>query len=373
MAKDLYEVLGVSKDASDDEIKSAYRKLAKKYHPDLNKDNPSAAEKFKEINQAYEVLGDKQKRSNYDQFGSADSNPFGAGQGSGEGFGGFGGFEDIFSNFFGGAGFGGFSSQGRTREAVGSDIDMRINLTFEEACFGCKKTINVTRVELCNECDGTGAKDGTEFDRCNGCGGTGRVRIQQQTFLGTVINESVCRACNGTGKTIRVKCPHCNGKGNIKTNSEMEINIPGGINDGQTLTLQGRGNQARGGSGDLHLLVSVAKHQFLSRENFDLAFTLNLPFIDLVLGTEVDIPLVTGSYKLKIPELTQSGTTFRIKGKGVKLLKGSGFGDLLVTVNSESPKSLDKETRSTLEALRKNDKLNYVKYGSFKDKMSKWK
>ena len=370
MAKDLYEVLGVDKNASDDEIKSAYRKLAKKYHPDLNKDNPSAAEKFKEINQAYEVLGDQQKRSNYDKFGSADGNPF-SGTGGGADF---GGFEDIFSNFFGGAGFGGFSSRSdRAREAVGSDIDMKINLTFEEACFGCKKEINVTRVELCSECDGTGAKNGTEFDKCNGCGGTGRIRVQQQTFLGTVINESICRACNGTGKTIRVKCPHCNGKGNIKVNANMEINVPGGINDGQTLTVQGRGNQARGGSGDLHLLVNVAKHQFLSRDNFDLTLTLNLPFVDLVLGCEVEIPLVTGSYKLQIPELTQSGTLFRIKGKGVKLLKGSGYGDLLVTVNSEAPKSLDKETKKVLESLKNSGKLNYAKYSTFKEKMSKWK
>lgn len=374
MAKDLYEVLGVNKDASDDEIKSAYRKLAKKYHPDLNKDNPSAAEKFKEINQAYEVLGDKQKRSNYDQFGSADGNPFGnAGAGGGADFGGFGGFEDIFSNFFGGAGFGGFSSRGnRAREQVGTDIDMRINLTFEEACFGCKKEINVTRVELCGECDGTGAKGGTEFDKCNGCGGTGRVRMQQQTFLGTVINESICRACGGSGKTIKVKCPHCNGKGSIKVNTNMEVNIPGGINDGQTLTVQGRGNQARGGSGDLHLLVSVAKHQFLSRDNFDLTLTLNLPFVDLVLGCEVEIPLVKGTYKLQIPELTQSGTLFRIKGKGVKMLKGSGYGDLLVTVNSEAPKSLDKDAKAALKELKENGKLSYAKYNNFKDKMSKW-
>lgn len=370
MAQDLYDILGVNKNASDEEIKSAYRKLAKKYHPDLNKDNPSAQEKFKEINQAYEVLGDKEKRANYDQFGSADGNPFG-GQ-SGGGFGGFGGFEDIFSNIF--SGFGGFGGgQTRQREPIGSDIDMRINLTFEEACFGCKKNINVSRVELCNDCDGTGAKNGTEFVKCNGCGGTGRIRVQQQTFLGTVVNESVCRACNGTGKQIKEKCGHCGGKGSFKTNTSIEIDIPGGINDGQTLTLQGRGNQARGGSGDLHILVSVSKHQFLTRQNNDLLLTINLPFVDLVLGTEVEIPLVKGSYILKVPELTQSGTVFRIKGKGVKFLRGNGYGDLLVTINSEVPKNLDKDTKTTLQKIRDNSKLNYSKFSNFKEKMSKWK
>lgn len=371
MAQNFYETLGVDKNASDEEIKSAYRKLAKKYHPDLNKDNPQAQEKFKEINQAYEVLGDKEKRSNYDKFGSADGNPFGnAGQGFSEG--GFGGFEDIFSNIFGG-GFGGFGGGARTREAVGSDIDIKINLSFEEACFGCKKEVSVTRVELCDKCDGTGAKNGTEFVKCSGCNGTGRIRVQQQTFLGTVVNESICRACNGTGKTIKEKCPHCNGKGNIRTNSTIEVNVPGGIDDGQTLTLQGRGNQARGGCGDLHILVSVGKHQFLTRDNFNLCFTLNLPFVDLILGTEVEIPLVTGTYKLKIPELTQSGTVFRIRGKGVKQLRGIGYGDLLVTVSSEAPKSLDRETKEKLQALKNSEKLSYAKYGNFKDKMSKWK
>ena len=369
MSQDLYEILGVDKNASDEEIKSAYRKLAKKYHPDLNKDNPSAQEKFKEVNQAYEVLGDKEKRSNYDRFGTADGNPF-DGQSAG-GFGGFGGFEDIFSNIFGGKGFGGFG-QGRNREPVGSDIEMRINLTFEEACFGCKKSINVTRVELCDECDGTGAKNGTEFIKCTGCGGTGRVRFEQHTFLGTVVNESICKACNGTGKTIKEKCGHCGGKGNVKTNSSIEIDIPGGISDGQTLTLQGRGNQARGGSGDLHILVNVSRHQFLVRQNNDLTFTLNLPFVDLLLGTEVEIPLVKGTYKLKVPELTQSGTVFRIKGKGVKVLKGLGYGDLLVTINAEAPKSLDKESRNILQDIKENKKLSYSKYSNFKDKMSKW-
>lgn len=372
MAKDLYEVLGVDKNASDEDIKSAYRKLAKKYHPDLNKDNPSAQEKFKEINQAYEVLGDKQKRSNYDQFGSADGNPFGQGGTQGGFGGGFSDFGDIFSNIFGG-GFGGFGGQSRTRDPIGSDIDMRINLTFEEACFGCKKSINVTRTELCAECDGTGAKNGTAFTTCSSCGGKGKIRMQQQTFLGTVINETICRVCNGSGKSIKDKCMVCGGKGNNRVTSDIEINIPGGINEGQTLTLQGRGNQAKGGSGDLHLFVSVGKHAFLTREEFDLVFTLNLPFVDLILGTEVQIPLVTGSYTLKIPELTQSGTTFRVKGKGVKKLKGLGYGDLLVTIQSEAPKTLDKELKIALQGIKGNKKVSYAKYSNFKDKMDKWK
>ncbi len=370
MAQDLYDILGVSKDASDDEIKSAYRKLAKKYHPDLNKDNPSAQEKFKEINQAYEVLGDKEKRANYDQYGNAEGNPFGSG-GAGGGFGGFGGFEDIFSNIFnGGFGFGG---QSRTREPIGSDIEIRINLTFEEACFGCKMPLNVPRVELCEHCDGTGAKGGTAFSKCTGCGGTGRIRVQQQTFLGTVVNESVCGTCRGTGKIIKEKCAHCSGKGSTRVNTQIEVDIPGGINSGQTLTMQGRGNQARGGSGDLRLLVEVSKHQFLTRENFDLLFTLNIPFVDLLLGTTVEIPLVKGTYKLDIPELTQSGTVFRVKGKGVKQLRSSGYGDLLVTVNAENPKNLPNDIRKKLVEIKDNSKLNYTKYANFKDKMSKFK
>ena len=376
MAKDYYDILGVSKDASEDEIKSAYRKLAKKYHPDLNKDNPDATAKFKEVNEAYEVLGDAKKRSNYDQYGSAEGNPFGGGQGFGgfggaEGFeGGFGGFGDIFSNIFGG----GFGGSVRRSEPVGSDIGARMNLTFEEAAFGVKKTVTVQRTVLCKDCNGTGAKNGTEYTTCSVCGGKGKVRYQQSTFLGTVINESICSACGGSGKQVKEKCSCCNGKGYKKENTTIEVNVPAGIDNGQILTLPNKGNEAKGGCGDLRIELTVSPHPMLKRDGADLYLEVFVPYVDCLLGTDIMVPLVKGVYKLTIPALTQSGTIFRLKGKGIKRLRGNTNGDIIITVKSEVPKSLDKKTKEMLKDIKEQtSSSSYPKSKDYESKISKIK
>lgn len=369
--KDYYKILGVEKSASDDEIKSAFRKLAKKYHPDLNKDNPDATQKFKDVNEAYEVLSDKEKRANYDAYGDAKGNPFGQGGfgGFGGGAGGFSDFGDIFSSFFGG-GFGGGASERRTQK-VGDDIVTKLNLTFEEAVFGCTKTIQVNRIEQCEECDGTGAKNGTAFSTCSACKGAGRVRFQQQTILGSVVSERTCNVCGGTGKQIKEKCTCCGGKGTLRKSTSIDVAVPAGIDDGQTLTMRGKGNVDAGGAGDLHIQVNVANHPVLERDGSDLLMDLYLPFADCILGTEVEIPLAKGTYKLKIPESTNSGTLFRLKNKGVKNLRGSGYGDLLVTVKSEAPKSLDRTMKDILSKIKDNSKASYPKAEGLKNKINK--
>lgn len=371
--KDYYSVLGVDKNASDDEIKSAYRRLAKKYHPDLNK-TPEAAEKFKDINEAYEVLGDPKKRANYDQFGSADGNPFGAGGGAGGGgfgdfFGGGGGFSDIFSDIF--SAFGGGRSEGRVRER-GQDIVTSISLSFEEACFGCEKTITIGKLEKCSACKGTGAKDAKEFSVCPECNGTGRVRYQQNTLFGTTIREAGCPKCNGSGRIIKEKCPSCNGKGTQRVNKTITVKFPAGIDDGQTLRMRGEGNApAREGvNGDLNIKISVRPHKILVRKGSDLLMDLYLPFTTTILGGKVTIPTLEGDYTLTIPELTASGTVMRLKGKGVKVLNKDSHGDLLVTIKSEMPKSLDKATKTKLQEVATNLGDNsYTKYTNYLKKL----
>ena len=373
--KDYYSVLGVDKSASEDEIKSAYRRLAKKYHPDLNK-TPEAAEKFKEINEAYSVLGDAKKRANYDQFGSADGNSFGAGGGASSGggfgdfFGGGGGFSDIFSDIF--SAFGGSGrAESRTR-ARGQDINISINLTFEEACFGCEKNITIGKLDKCSSCKGTGAKDGREFSVCPECNGTGRVRYQQNTLFGTTIRETGCPKCNGTGKIIKEKCSVCNGKGTIRTNKTIQVKLPAGIDNGQTLRMRGEGNAPTrdGVNGDLNIKVSVSPHKILVRKGSDLYMDLYLPFTTTLLGGKVDIPTLEGLYSLNIPELTASGTVFKLKNKGVKELNREAYGDLYVTVKAETPKSLDKQTKAKLQELAKDIGDNsYTKYTNYLKKM----
>ena len=363
--KDYYSILGVDKKASDDEIKSAYRRLAKKYHPDLNK-TEEAANKFKEINEAYQVLGDPKKRADYDQFGSADGNPFSGGAGSG-GFGDFfggGGFSDIFSDIF--SAFGG-RGDARVQEK-GQDINIAINLTFEEACFGVEKSISLGKLEKCSSCNGTGAKNAREFSVCSECGGTGRVRFQQNTLFGTTIREGSCPKCNGTGKIIKEKCSECNGKGYQKVNKTIKVKFPAGIDNGQTLRMRGEGNAPtrEGINGDLNIKVNVASHKILVRKGNDLYMDLYVPFTTTLLGGKVDIPTLKGTYALNIPELTASGTVMRIKNKGVKALNRDYYGDLLITIKSEVPKSLDKETREEIEKLAKKIGDNsYVKYNNF--------
>lgn len=375
--KDYYQVLGVEKNASQDEIKSAYRKLAKKYHPDLNKDNPEAADKFKEVNEAYEVLGDEKKRQNYDQFGTAD--------GSGADFsdffknGGFnfssssgGGFSDIFSDLFGA--FGGGSTRGGNTMERGDDINVQINLTFEEACFGVKKDIKISKYEKCSDCKGTGARGGTEYSVCPECGGTGHVTYQQNTLFGRTITQGICKKCNGTGKIIKEKCANCSGKGYQKVNKVVSVNIPAGIDNGQIITMRGEGNAPvrEGVAGDLHIVVNVLAHKLFVRKGYDLYFDLYLPFARLILGGKVDVPTLEGKYTIDIKECTQSGTIYRIKNKGVKVLKSSGYGDLIVTVKGEAPKNLDKRTKDLLKQIAESDdKSNYPRYSNFLDKSGK--
>lgn len=373
--KDYYSILGVDRSASDDELKSAYRKLAKKYHPDLNKDNPQAAEKFKEINEAYEVLGDKQKRSNYDQFGSADganfSDFFGGGQGGGFS-GGFGGFGDIFGDIF--SAFGGGERSAR-QTARGEDINLSLNISLKESAFGTSKDIRVTKLESCPHCQGTGAKNGTAFETCPDCRGAGRVRFQQNTIFGTTIREGICNTCHGTGKRVKEKCSECNGKGYNRVTKTVTVKVPAGINQDQVLRMRGEGNAptSKGVNGDLNIKINVDKDKLLTREGNDILLTIYVPFTTLLLGGKIEIPTLDGKYMLDIKELTQSGTVMRLKGKGTKILQRESRGDMLVTLKSEVPNKLDKKAKAKLQEIDELYKQNsYSKYSSFVDNVKKY-
>lgn len=379
--KDYYEILGVSKSADADEIKSAYRRLAKKYHPDLNK-APEAAEKFKEINEAYEVLGDDKKRANYDQYGSADGPQFAggnagggnAGGGFGDFFGGgqgFGGFSDIFSDIF--SAFGGGAGASRVQQK-GSDINIAMNLTFEEAIFGCEKIISYSRVETCEKCNGTGAKNGTAFSTCPDCKGAGRVRIQQNTMFGTTIREGICPTCNGTGKKIKEKCEECSGKGCKKASAQVRCKVPAGIDDGQTIRMRGEGNApaGQGVSGDLNIKVSVAQHQIFKRNGCDLMFDMAVPFTTCLLGGKIEIPLTKGTKVVKLEEGTKNGTIVRIKNEGVKRLNVDKKGDLIVTIKTEIPKNLSRKAKDELLSLaNKFSEDDFPESKKFKQKLQK--
>ncbi len=370
--KDYYETLGVNKEASADEIKSAYRRLAKKYHPDLNK-TPEAAEKFKEINEAYEVLGDDKKRANYDQYGSADGPQFQGGAdgfgdffGGGQGFG--GGFSDIFSDIF--SAFGGGSAERGIRR--GEDINVAIKLSFEEAVFGTEKILSFNRIESCQKCNGTGAKNGKEYSTCPDCKGAGRVRYQQNTMFGTTIREGLCQRCSGTGKIIKEKCQECNGKGYNKVPAQVKVKVPAGIDDGQTLRMRGEGNSpaGQGENGDLNIKISVAPHKIFKRVGTDLLFDMFVPFTTCLLGGKVEIPLTKGTMSLDIKEGTQSGTVMRLKGKGVKVLNRDSYGDMLVTIKSEPPKNMTKKARDLLKQVGETfTEMDFPKSKEFKNRM----
>lgn len=375
MARNYYDVLGVDKNASEDEIKSAYRKLAKKYHPDLNKDNPEAATKFKEVAEAYEVLSDSTKRSNYDQYGSADGPQFNGFGGAGGGFSsqGFGGFEDIFNIF---SSFGGGSSRSQSMAQRGNDLLIRMNLTFEEAVFGVEKTITLTKTDNCSHCNGTGAKDGSAYTTCPECSGTGQVRYTQNSFFGQITQVGVCKTCNGTGKKIKERCSYCNGKGTNKVTKQIKVNVPAGINNEQTIIMREEGEAGvRGGkNGDLKIIVSVAPHKLLVRDEFDLKLTLPIQFTTSILGGKVTIPTLEGNYELTIPACTQTGTVFRLKNKGVQKLKRVARGDLIVTVQVEMPKNITDTERQTLQALANSFKeSDYAKVSEYNKKLSSTK
>lgn len=354
--RDYYEVLGVAKTASEDEIKSAYRKLAKKYHPDLNPGNAEAEAKFKEVNEAYGVLSDADKRAKYDQYGTADPQAGFGGGGFSGGFGGFGsggfsgGFEDIFENIFGG-----FTGSRRSNNAPEQGRDLRVDmeLTFEEAAFGTKKEINLTREESCDECGGSGAAKGTTAEVCQACHGSGQVRTTQNTVFGSFSSTQQCTACHGTGRIIRTPCKKCGGKGRIRRARRISINVPAGIDNGQAITLRGEGEQGKrgGAAGDLYVYFSVKPHKLFKRRGNDIYLEVAVSFANAALGAEITVPTLEDSIKYKIPEGTQPGTVFRIRGKGIKRLGGNDRGDMYITVGVEIPRRLSSKQKELLRAF----------------------
>lgn len=352
--KDYYEVLGVQKSASDDEIKRAFRKLAVKYHPDRNQGNAEAEEKFKEINEAYQILSDPDKRAKYDQFGSAAFDGTGGFNGGGfNGFDGFdmGGFGDIFESFFGGSG----SSRRRNGPVRGNDIEYTITLTFEEAVFGVEKEISITRSENCEHCSGSGAEPGTSVKTCPTCGGSGQVRVQRQTPLGSFVSTSSCDHCHGTGKITETPCKECKGKGHIRKTRKIKVNIPAGVDTGNVMPLRGQGEHGlRGGSpGDLYVKINVTPSKNFTRKGNDVYIDAHISMAKAALGTEITVATVDGNVKYTVPAGTQSGTMFRLKGKGIQRVNSSGKGDQYVKVIVDIPKSLNKAQEEALYAFMK--------------------
>lgn len=354
--RDYYEVLGVGKGASDDELKRAYRKLAMKYHPDKNPDNPEAEASFKEINEAYEVLSDSEKRGLYDQFGHAGVNQNGGGYGGGF-EGGFGGFEDIINEMFGGGFGGGFRSSSARRNGPqkGADIRVDITMTFEEAAFGATKEIEYYRTEDCPTCDGTGAEKDSPVHNCTNCNGTGEVRFSQRTLFGESVSVRACDACNGTGKKIERPCNTCKGKGKIKKKRKMEVKIPGGVSTGNQLTLRNEGDLGTKGGprGDVGVVIKVLPHEIFKRDGNDVFCDIDISYSQAVLGDEVTVPTLDGKVSYKIPEGTASGKTFRLKGKGIQNLNGYGRGDQYVRVNVIIPSKLNDKQKEALKAFAK--------------------
>jgi len=355
--RDYYEVLGVERTADDAAIKRAYRQLAKKLHPDVNPGDKEAEEKFKEVNEAYQVLYDPKKRANYDRFGHEQpGTPGSGGYGdfSGFGGGGFGGFdvEDIFSSFFGG-GFGG-GSRRETGPVPGADLRYDITITFEEAAKGCEKQINLVRDDICDACHGSGAKPGTNPETCKTCGGQGQVRTTSNTPFGTIQNVRTCPNCKGSGKVVTDACAKCGGRGKVRASKRRTVRIPAGIDNGQVVTIRGQGEPGeRGGeAGDLLIVVTVKPHKLFKRQNYDLYLDLPLTFTQAALGTEADVPTLDKPVKFAFPEGTQPGQTFRMRGQGIQSLRGGAKGDLFVTVSVEIPKRL---TDKQKEILRQFD------------------
>ena len=357
--RDYYEVLGVSKGASDDEIKKAYRKLAKKYHPDMNPGDKEAEAKFKEVNEAYSILSDSEKRARYDQFGHAGVDPnYGAG-GPGGGFGGFdmGDIDlgDIFGSFFGGGfgGFGGSASSRRNGPQKGESLRASLTISFEEAAFGCEKEINLNRTEECEACHGSGAEPGTTAETCPDCRGTGVVRVQQRTGGFAFSSTAPCSRCRGTGKIIHTPCKACGGSGSVKKTKRVTVSIPAGIDDGQAISLRGQGNAGQNGgpAGDLIVAVHVKPHPQFHRDGTTVLYEQPVTFYQAVMGAELEIPTIDGKVKYNLPAGTQTGTTFRLRGKGIPELRGRGRGDQYVTVRVQVPTSLNGEQKEALRAF----------------------
>ncbi len=373
MAKrDYYEILEVSKDASEAEIKKAYRQQAIKFHPDKNQNDPTAEDKFKEAAEAYEVLSNPEKRSKYDRYGHA-----GVGSSASSGFGGGMSMDDIFSNFgdifgsaFGGSGFGGFSSGGSRRRRVnkGSNLRVKVKLTLEEIANGIEKTIKVNKYIVCNSCKGSGAEGGASHSTCTSCGGTGQVTRITNTFLGQMQTSSTCPHCGGEGQIIKNTCHACAGNGIVKGDDVIKINIPAGVTEGMQLSVSGKGNAgARNGvPGDLIILIEEIPHEELIRDGSNIIYDKYLSFSEVSLGTTVEIPTINGKARIKIPAGTQSGKILRLKGKGLPNINSYGKGDMLININVWTPKDLSKEEKKILETL--SESKNFIPNPSSKDK-----
>ena len=384
-SKDYYEILGVSKNATDEELKKAYRRLAKKYHPDAQQneqDKKNAETKFKEISEAYSVLSDSTKRAQYDRFGSNfEQAGFGGAGGYGNGFGGFdfSGFgngmgvdidlDDILGSFFGG-GFGGFGSSSKKQgPAKGADLRYNMNITFEEAAFGTKKEINIARNENCDTCHGSGAKPGTSSVTCDKCNGRGKIQVTQNTIMGSFASVRTCDKCGGEGKIIPNPCEKCGGKGYIRKTKKIEINIPAGIDNGQAISLRGEGDIGRKGgpNGDLFVVVNVSPHKIFKRNGFDIFTEIKVPFTKMTLGGKIKVPSLEEEIEFEIPEGTQTGTTFKIRDKGIQNIHGRGRGNLEFTVKVDIPKKLSDEQRKILKEFADTfgDEVNQKKKNFF--------
>lgn len=372
--RDYYDVLGVDKSVGDEELKKAYRKAAKKYHPDLHPGDAEAEKNFKEVNEAYEVLSDKEKRARYDQFGHAGVDPnFGAGGGGfGGGFtGDFSDLGDIFSSFFGG-GFGGGRRSNPNAPRRGNDAAASVNLSFEEAAKGCSKTVKVTKIDNCKDCGGTGCEKGTSSKTCPVCHGSGQVSATQRTPFGVMQTQKVCDNCHGSGKIIDKPCHTCAGKGRIRHTVEQSIDIPAGIDDGQIISVRGGGDAgANGGpAGDLRINVNVRPHPIFTRDGFDVFCEIPITFAQATLGAEITVPTLDGKVKFTIHEGTQPGDEFKLKGKGIQRLNYSGKGDQYVKINVEVPRDLNKAQKEKLKEFElATGESNYKKRKGFMDKV----
>ena len=372
--RDYYEVLGISKGASEDEIKKAYKKMARKYHPDLNPDNKEAEEKFKEVNEAYEVLSDPDKKARYDQYGHAGVDPnFGAG---GAGFDGnfdFGDLGDIFGSFFGG-GFGGGRRTNPNAPQRGESIRMSLAISFEEAAFGCEKSVTVDRMEQCTTCHGSGCAAGTTPEVCPDCHGTGTVQVRRQTPMGVFATSSPCTRCGGKGRIIHQPCKDCHGTGSVRKRKTIQATIPAGIDNGQTISIRGQGHAGVNGgpAGDLLITITIRPHELFRREGTSVLCEAPITFAQAVLGAELEIPTIDGKVKYTLPEGTQSGTTFRLKGKGIPSINGRGRGDQYVTVYIETPRNLNKEQKEALKKFAESvGESNYEERKKFFKKFKK--
>lgn len=353
MAKDYYEILGVEKNATDEDIKKAFRKLAIKYHPDKNRGNKDAEEKFKEINEAYQILSDPQKRSQYDQFGTTDFNAQGGGFG-GFNASGFGGFSDIFGDIFGDM-FGMGGNRPKNGPQRGADLEYNIELSFEEAAFGVKKEIDIFRNETCDKCDGTGAKPGTSPKTCPECHGTGQTKTQRNTPFGSFVSVTTCGRCHGEGRIVENPCPHCNGRGKVRKKKVITLNVPAGVDNGNTIPLREEGEPGiKGGpSGDLYIHIRVKPHKIFNRQGFDIMCELPISFIKATLGGIIEVPTLEGNSKENISEGTQPGTIIKLRGKGIPKLRGGGRGDLYAKLNVEIPKKLNDKQKDLMKQIAK--------------------